>query len=69
MVKNSRDMRNTSSCLKVKGTFVRYAKPVVEKTSYKRLLKAALSSDERSEGESRCPTSTMGSEENAVVIS
>ena len=65
--KKSEASLKTSSWEKERGALVRYAKPVVAKTLCRSLLRARRS-DGDGEGEERIERSTMGSEENEVVI-
>jgi hypothetical protein len=63
--KNSLQRPKTSSCVKVRGRSVRYAKPVVENTSSKRVPRMARSSGEEL-GELRAERETTGRLENEV---
>ena len=67
MEKKSLASLNTSSWDSVKGGLVKYANPVVAKTSCSWLLKA-LSFDSGGEEDERTSRSTIGSEEKEGVI-
>jgi hypothetical protein len=63
--KNSSQRRNTSSWVYVRGRSVRYAKPVVEKTSSRRAERPKRSS-RVGEDDERVAREMMGSEEKEV---